>query len=180
MEAIEGDGPAVEAIKGHGPAVGARYVAPGVGERIWFTSNLMTVKATAETTGGAYGLVEALVPPGSGPPLHLHHREDESFWILDGVLTVVCGDETVTAGPGSYVFLPREVPHTFAVEGDTPARLLSMSTPGGLERYFAAVGRPAETDGLPPTGPPDVTRLDRIGQDFALEILGPPIQPRRV
>jgi mannose-6-phosphate isomerase-like protein (cupin superfamily) len=177
---MQGSQATMEAIEGEGAAMGARHVAPGVGERIWFTTNLMTVKATAETTGGAYGLLEAVAPAGSGPPLHVHHREDESFWILDGVLTVVCGDDTVTAGPGSYVFLPRDVPHTFVVEGETPARLLSMSTPGGLERYFAAVGRPAETEGLPPAGPPDVARLDRIGRGFGLEILGPPIHRRRV
>lgn len=177
---MQGSSAIVDAIEGTGGAVTVRHMAPGVGERIWFTTNLMTVKATAETTGGAYGLLEAVAPAGSGPPLHLHHREDESFWILEGALTVVCGDETVRASPGSYVFLPRDVPHTFVVEGDAPARLLSMSTPGGLERYFAAVGRPAETEGLPPAGPPDVARLDRIGREFGLEILGPPIRPRRV
>jgi mannose-6-phosphate isomerase-like protein (cupin superfamily) len=175
---MQGSIAVMEAEMRDGEAMAGRHVAPGVGEQIWFTTNLMTVKATAETTGGAYGLVEALAPAGSGPPLHVHHREDESFWILDGTLTVVCGDERFTAGPGSYVFLPRDIPHTFVVEGDVPARVLSMATPGGFERYFAAVGRPAKTNSLPPAGPPDLARVARIGEEFGVEIVGPPIQPR--
>jgi quercetin dioxygenase-like cupin family protein len=154
-----------------------RHVAAAEGERIWFTNNLMTLKATSATTGGAYALMEAEAPAGSGPPLHVHHREDESFWVLEGVLTVWCGDDVFTAAPGSYVFLPREIPHTFAVEGDRSARILSMATPGGLEGYFVGVGRPAENAGLPPAGPIDVGRLASVGREFGLEILGPPRQP---
>ena len=157
-----------------------RVRAAGEGERVWFTNNLMTIKATAESTNGAYGLVEAVAPPGSSPPLHIHHREDESFWILEGTLTVRCGEETFTAGPGAYMLLPRNVPHSFDVEGDVPARLLSMCTPGGFERYFVAVGRPAENEGLPPAGPVDVELLRRVGREFGNEIVGPPMRPRRV
>ncbi|MGA7705819.1 MAG: quercetin 2,3-dioxygenase [Solirubrobacteraceae bacterium] len=155
----------------------AQTVPAGEGEAVWFTNNLMTIKATAQSTGGAYGLIEALAPPGSGPPLHVHHREDEAFWILEGTLTVRCGDQMFTAGPGSYTFLPRDIPHTFVVEGDSPARILSICTPGGLERYFVASGRPAESPGLPPAGPLDVDLLVRVGQDFGVEILGPPMPP---
>src|ERR671929_168065 len=92
-----------------------------------------------ETTG-----MDATLAPTA---LHIHHREDEAFWLLEGRLTVRCGDSTFTAEPGSFTLLPRGVPHTFLVEGDTPARLLSICTPGGFERYFAAAGRPAEHDG---------------------------------
>ncbi len=155
----------------------ARNVPAGQGETVWFTNNLMTLKATAQSTGGAYGLLEALAPAGSGPPLHVHHREDEAFWILEGTLTVRCGDQTFTAGPGSYTFLPRDIPHTFVVEGDSPARILSICSPGGLEQYFVASGRPAESPGLPPAGPIDVDLLVRVGQDFGVEILGPPMAP---
>ncbi len=155
----------------------ARNVPAGQGQAVWFTNNLMLIKATALSTGGAYGLIEALAPPGSGPPLHIHHREDETFWVLDGTLTVRCGDRTFTAGPGSYTFLPRDIPHSFAVEGDSPARILSLCSPGGLEQYFVSAGRPAESPGLPPAGPIDVDLLVRVGQDFAVEILGPPMAP---
>ncbi len=155
----------------------ARNVPAGQGEAFWFTNNLMTIKATAQSTRGAYGLIEALAPPGSGPPLHVHHREDEAFWVLEGTLTVRCGDQTFTAGAGSYTFLPRDIPHTFVVEGYSPTRILSICSPGGLEQYFVASGRPAESPGLPPAAPIDVDLLVRVGQDFGVEILGPPMAP---
>jgi hypothetical protein len=97
--------------------------------------------------------------------------------VLEGVLTVFCGDETITAGPGSFVFLPRDVPHTFVVEGDEPARFLGLSTPAGAEGYFLAVGSEPEHDGLPPRQPLDIALLKRSGQPFGLEIVGPPKAP---
>lgn len=151
-------------------------VTPGDGEVVWFTNYRMTLKATAETTGGAFGLVEALAPVGSGPPLHVHEHEDEAFWILDGTLVVRCGGETFEAGPGSFTFLPRGISHTFAVTAG-PARILSICTPGGFERFFVDAGRPAETDGLPPAGPVDVATLARIGGDYGVQFVGPPLTP---
>jgi mannose-6-phosphate isomerase-like protein (cupin superfamily) len=151
------------------------HVPAGGGEAHWFTENRMTIVASAEDTGGAFGLVEALAAPGSSPPLHIHHREDESFWVLEGRLTVRCGEETFDALPGSFAFLPRGVPHTFVVEGDEPARILGLSVPGGFEGYFAAAGRPAEAYGLPPASPPDIATLGRVGAEFGVEIVGPPL-----
>lgn len=144
----------------------ARAVHAGEGDLVWFTNNLMTVKATAETTGGAYGLVEALAPVGASPPLHIQHGEDETFYVLEGELTFQLVDELVTAGPGEVVFAPRGVPHTFANRGDAPARYLIACTPAGFERYFARLA--AERQGVDPP-------------DWALqplppvEILGPQI-----
>lgn len=153
------------------------HIPAGEGQSVWFTNNLMVVKATAQSTGGAFGLIEALAPAGSGPPLHVHHREDEALWILEGHLTVRCGERIFAAGPGSYTFLPRDIPHTFAVKGNLPARILSMCSPGGLEQYFVAAGRPAESAALPPAAPIDATLLARVGQDFGVEIVGPPMAP---
>ncbi len=153
------------------------HIPAGEGQSVWFTNNLMVLKATAQSTGGAYGLIEALAPAGSGPPLHVHHCEDEAFWIVEGHLRVRCGERIFAAGPGSYTFLPRDIPHTFVVEGKLPARILSMCSPGGLEQYFVAAGRPAESAGLPPAAPVDVTLLARVGQDFGVEIIGPPMAP---
>src|SRR5581483_1941380 len=154
-----------------------RFVAPGAGQAIWFLTNRMTIKATAETTGGAFGLVESLIAPGFSPPLHVHHLEDESFWVLEGVVTMKCGDRTFRAGPGSFVFLPRDVPHTFVVEGSSPARMLTLLTPGGGEGVFVEGGRPAEADGLPPPTAPDLEALKRASRRFGAEIFGPPMQP---
>jgi mannose-6-phosphate isomerase-like protein (cupin superfamily) len=148
---------------------------PDEGHTIWFLTNRITIKATAQSTGGAFGLFESHIPPGFSPPLHIHHREDESFWVLEGEVTFVCGDRTFRAGPGSFVFTPRDVPHTFRVEGSTPARMLTLITPGGGEQFFASVGRPAEGAGFPPPGPPDIARLKEIGTQFDMAIVGPPL-----
>lgn len=96
----------------------------GEGEAIWYVNNRATIKATAAQTGGAFGLVEMLVAPNHPIPLHIHHAEDEAIWVLEGQLTVRAGDSTYTAGPGSLIFGPKGVPHTFRVEGSTQARLL--------------------------------------------------------
>jgi len=133
----------------------ARAVHAGEGDLVWFTNNLMTVKATAETTGGAYGLVEALAPVGASPPLHIQHGEDETFYVLEGELTFRCGDDTIAARPGSCVFIPRGAPHTFVVEDG-----------------------PAEYAGLPPETPPDVPLLKRVSEEFNADIIGPPMAPR--
>ena len=150
-------------------------LGPGEGTPVWFLGNLMVVKATAESTNGAYGLLESLVPAGSAPPLHVHHREDEAFWVLEGALTVRCGAETWRAPAGSYVFLPRGTPHTFRVDDDAPVRMLTLLTPGGGERFFVEGGRPAERATLPPAAPPDFARLQRVAHDFGSEFVGPPL-----
>jgi len=155
----------------------ARVLGPGEGTAIWFLTNHMTIKATAETTGGAYALVESLIAPGYSPPLHVHYREDEAFWVLEGDLSLRCGDRTFRAGAGSYVFLPRGVPHTFVVEGDAPARMLMMLSPGGGEGLFIEGGRPAEREGLPPVVPPDIEALKRISERYGSAIVGPPMTP---
>jgi mannose-6-phosphate isomerase-like protein (cupin superfamily) len=153
------------------------HSAPGEGEASWFGPNLMTVKATAETTGGAYGLVESWIRAGSSPPLHVHHREDEAFWVIAGQLRFRCGEEEIDAGPGSFVFLPRDVPHTFVVEGEENAHVLTLVSPGGGEGFFVDGGRTPEAPGLPPAGPPDVEKLKRVAPLYGSEILGPPLAP---
>jgi quercetin dioxygenase-like cupin family protein len=152
-------------------------VAPDQGVAIWYLNNRMTIKATGATTGGAFSLLEALLPPGTSPPLHIHRAEDEPMWVVDGVLTFRVGEETFGAGPGSFAFLPRDVPHTFVVEGTTTARVLILLVPAGGEGYFIEGGRPAEGDGMPPASSPDFAKLEEVAAKYHIEMIGPPLEP---
>jgi mannose-6-phosphate isomerase-like protein (cupin superfamily) len=111
------------------------------GESRWWFGGLATIKATKEQTGGHYTLVEVLEPEGE-VPLHVHYREDEGFWVLEGRLTFEVGEETIKAGPGSFVFGPKDVPHRFTVESG-PARLLFILSPAGFEEFVYATSEPA-------------------------------------
>jgi mannose-6-phosphate isomerase-like protein (cupin superfamily) len=147
-------------------------------ETVWFLATRMAVLATAETTAGALGLVEQLVPAGFSPPLHVHSREDELFYVIDGRVTCLVGDRRFEAGPGSFVFLPRDIPHSFVVEGDAPARILELVLPGGLERFHVEAGRPVEGPGLPPPAPPDIAKLEQHAARYGVRTVGPPMSPR--
>jgi len=146
-------------------------------EAVWFLATRMTVLGTAEATAGALGLIEAVIPPGFSPPLHVHSREDEPMYVIEGRVTFQVGDQRFEAGPGSFVFLPRDVPHSFVVEGDVPARILELTLPGGMERFHVEGGRPAEGPGLPPPAAPDLAALDQLTARYGLRQIGPPMSP---
>ncbi len=143
------------------------------GQAVWYTTLRMTLKATSESTGGALSLVEALAAPGSAPPWHVHHHDDEMFYILDGSFLFKCGDERFEGGPSSFVFLPRRIPHSFKVVSETPARFLVLGTPAGIDQYFVDAGTPALEEGLRPQ-PIDVQQMAAIATQYGMEILGPP------
>jgi Cupin domain len=106
--------------------------------------------------------------------------KDEWYFLIEGRMRLQCGEEIFSLNAGSFVRLPRQVPHTFVVEGDTPARLLTLITPGGGEGFFVDVSRPAEADGLPPFAPVDVEQLRRVGAEYGDEVVGPPLTPASV
>jgi mannose-6-phosphate isomerase-like protein (cupin superfamily) len=160
----------------YGSVVRPYTLDAGEGEAIWYVNNRATILATAAQTGGAFGLVHMEVAIGHGPPLHIHRAEDEAFWILKGRLTVRCGDEEFAAGPGAFVYTPRGVPHTFRLEGDTPAKLLVLLTPGGGEGFFRDAGRPAAGPGCPSPAPPDVAALATVAARYHQEFIGPPLE----
>ena len=151
-------------------------LGPDDGEATWFLGTRMTVKATAQSTGGTFGLIEVRLAAGFPPPLHIHHQEDESFWILEGRLTVVCDGQTYQAGPGSFIYLPRDLPHTFRVD-EGPARALELVQPGGHERFYVEGGRPALDDAIPEFDPRDLERVRALYAKYRLEEAGPPLQP---
>ncbi len=124
------------------------------GNSFWYINQLMSALAEGEDTGGRLTVYEILFPPDSGPPLHVHEREDEFFYVLEGRLSVWMGEEELEAPAGSLVFQPRGIPHTFKSSSEG-ARVLLLVTPSGFENYFRALSRPAEAMTLPPpAGPP--------------------------
>jgi mannose-6-phosphate isomerase-like protein (cupin superfamily) len=125
-------------------------VAAGEGERIWIVGDTMSVKATAEGTGGRLAFIENLTSPGGGPPPHIHTREDEFFYVLDGSFEVRIGDEVHAVGPGGFAYVPRGTVHNFRNTADVPSRILVGFTPGGMEGFFRESGRPATDDGPAP------------------------------
>jgi mannose-6-phosphate isomerase-like protein (cupin superfamily) len=156
----------------------AGYVlSAGEGQGIWFLGTLMTVKAGGDQTRGAFTLIEQLAPPGFAPPPHIHHAEEEAFCVLEGELTVTCGDRTWTAAPGAFVLLPRGIPHSFAVSDAGPAKLLQITSPAQFERFAAEVGEPAQERTLPSPAQPDVPKLLRLAAKYNIEVAGPPPAP---
>ena len=134
-------------------------------------NELVTVLADAEQTGGAFGLMEGRLTRGADPPPHVHHREDESFFVLEGSLGVRVGDDSFFARPGSFVFCPRDVPHLLTV-GTEHVRLLTLITPGGLEPFFVELGEPAPERTLPADPPePDVERIVTLAGHYGVEVL---------
>jgi mannose-6-phosphate isomerase-like protein (cupin superfamily) len=122
----------------------------------WFFGMLAAVKASAADTAGQYTLVEITAPPGLEAPLHVHYTEDEGFYVLEGNVTIVVGEETVVLAAGQHAFGPRDVPHKFTV-GPEGARMLWLLTPGGFESLIEEVSVPAEAPTVPPASvvPPD-------------------------
>lgn len=153
-------------------AVQPYELAQNEGSAIWFLDTLAIIKLSNTQSGGSLCLIEQLVPPGDSP-YHIHHNEDEAFYILDGEVSFISGDRIWKGGPGAFVFLPRGIPHGFRVEGDRPARFLILATPGGFEQFIMEAGEPAEAPTLPPPGPLDLEKMMTIAPKYNLEILGP-------
>src|SRR3954452_6616433 len=141
-------------------------------DTFWWQGSLMTIKARAEDTGGALGVVEGRFYEGFGPPLHVHSREDEALYVLAGQIRFREGDEEFVAGPGTWVWCPRGVPHAFKVESET-ARALVVVTPGGFERMFEEGGVPAAESAEPPDVAYDPEAAIAISKRFGFEVVGP-------
>ncbi|MDX6689597.1 MAG: hypothetical protein QOG15_1054 [Solirubrobacteraceae bacterium] len=153
------------------PVLNPVAVPAGAGEAIWWFNCLAEIKATAADTGGLMTIVEITEPPGSEAPLHVHHREDEAFWIIDGDVTITVGDETIECHAGDYAFGPRGIPHRYSV-GDAGCRMLFILTPGGFEDVVREMGRPAESRTLPEPSMPDLAHVAAVAEAHGCELLG--------
>ena len=140
------------------------------GKAIWMLNHLMTFKATGAETGGALGLVEQVGAPGTGAPPHVHHGEDEFFFVLEGEANFLLDGKPIAGKPGTFVFLPRDIEHAFENVGTTPCRMLLGVTPAGFENFFAEMGEPAPSRTLPMPAPPDIEKLLALAAKFNCEM----------
>lgn len=151
----------------------AKYIPPGEGESLWVVGELLTLKVVGTDTSGAFAVLEEITPPQGGPPPHMHSREDETFYVLEGELEFRVSDRTILATAGSVIYGPRGILHTFKNVGTTPSRILVLVTPAGLEKMFEELGEPVTDPSSPPEGPPDIERLMAVNRKYGVEIPPP-------
>jgi quercetin dioxygenase-like cupin family protein len=134
----------------------------GTGDLFWGPGDMYRFLVTGEETGGAYFAMEAFVPPGGGPPPHIHRNEDETFYVVDGDVEFLLGDRIVTAGPGDFVNVPRGEVHRFHNAGAASARLILTFTPANIEHFFEET---LERVLDPSQSPPD--NIDEVAARYA-------------
>ena len=151
-----------------------QHLSASDGPAYWFLNNLCVVKATTESTGGAFSMTYQVAPSGHATPYHLHHVEDEAFFVLDGEYTFICDGVKTVLGPGGYIFLPRGIPHGIRVSSSTPATMLILAMPGaGFVGMMEEMARPALERVLPKLTQPDLEKLGRLCAKYQIDVLGP-------
>jgi mannose-6-phosphate isomerase-like protein (cupin superfamily) len=145
---------------------------PGNRRAFWSLGGLFDIKAAASDTRAKFSLFEAVMTKLAEPPLHVHHREDEAWYVLEGKLTFHVGDLVLEALPGTFVFAPKDIPHRFSVDVE-PTRVLVITSPGGgFEKVVEEGGLPIERSQGPV--PPDPEKLMELSKKYGFELLGPP------
>jgi mannose-6-phosphate isomerase-like protein (cupin superfamily) len=155
---------------------GVIHIWPGAGRKLRVWGEMVTYKTTSDQTGGAYSLFEVASEPGTGPPLHVQHREDEAFWVLRGEYEFLIEGRTTRTSAGSLIYVPRGNLHAHKNVGEEPGRMLVTHTPGGLhERFFEEVGEPTtHSPTLPvPEEELDATAVVRIAAKYGIEMIPP-------
>src|SRR5215475_1178211 len=145
---------------------------PGEGRTVAVVGDVYRFLATGEDTNGKYALWEAIVPVGGGPPPHVHSREEEGFYILEGEITFQIGDQRLVASAGTFANMPVGTPHSFKNESSKPAKMLISVAPAGLEQMFFEVGVPlaeGATTALPATKE-EIEKLLAIAPKYGVEI----------
>src|SRR6266480_6192724 len=145
---------------------------PTDGRTVAVVGDVYRFLATGEDTDGRYALWEAIVPPGGGPPPHVHSREEEGFFVLEGEITFTINGERVVAKAGTFANMPVGTPHSFKNESDRPAKMLLSVAPAGLEQMFFEVGVPlpeGATTALPPTKE-EIEKLLAVAPKYGIEI----------
>lgn len=138
------------------------------GRAVYILGIPMLIRIHGRDTNGVVSAVESHDVPGGGPPPHIHHREDETFQILEGDYEFTVAGKSSVAKPGTTIFAPRGIPHTYRYLGTTPGRLLCVITPSGFEGFFEEIGA------MTPQEQQDIPRVMEIAKKYGLEILPPP------
>lgn len=148
-------------------------LAPDLNNSYWYIGTLISILLSSEDTGGAFSLIHGYEIQGLEPPPHIHTHEDESFYILDGEITYTAGDKLLKATRGSWVYLPRNIEHSFRVITSRAEVLIHLS-PGGFEKYFIEMSEPASALVIPPMpqGPPDVRRIVETASRYGIRFPG--------
>src|SRR5437867_3356673 len=144
------------------------YVNTSEEPPVYFLGLPTFLRATGQTTNGAFGLGENVMPPGFASPYHTHHLEDEAFYVLEGDIAFVCDGRWTMARPGTFVFGPRNTPHGFKVLGDAHARMLLFCTPGGFEQFVVELSEPAPA-------PLDMAKLAAVAAKYSVDARRPAI-----
>lgn len=146
-----------------------------LGQTVHLLGNLLTFRATAAETAGEFSLVEALSAPGAGSPPHFQTEDSEAFYVLEGEYEFILDGVVTIHGRGSFVYIPKGVPHGFRNAGVRPARMLIMNLPGGLhENFFLEAGDQVESsEAFPPMEMPDVPKLVQAGSRYGITLLPP-------
>ncbi len=150
------------------PTQDPSFISPDGGKRYQVFMDTITIKVPAESTNGAYSVCEDVTPSGGGAPPHIHDREDEMFYVLEGEFEFRCGERVFKAEKGALVALPRKIPHAFRNIGNSPGKTLIILVPGGMEKVFEEISR------LPP-GPPDIEKVNSITSKYGVNFL--PLPP---
>ena len=140
-------------------------------QSVWYNGQLMTFLVTAEDTQGKFALIESVARKGNVPPPHIHHREEETFYVLEGEMTFSVGGKTIKATPGTMVCLPRDVVHSFVIDSEQ-LRALILLTPAGFEGWFKEFSVPAQAMTLPPADEPgyrDVQKMLDAASQYGIE-----------
>ena len=154
-----------QSISFHRPAdTGPCYSGPG---------DRYTFLVTGAQSNGSLFIMEAIIPAGGGPPLHIHHREDESFYLLDGTVEITLGEKKVKATTGDFVQIPRGSVHAFRNTGSTTARMLLLFSPAGMEKYFEEVLEPVQnrSAAIPPVTDALIARMVGAGPKHGIEFV---------
>ena len=151
------------------------YIPPGEGKSFWMAGEeLATIKVRSEDTGGAYSIAEVTMPPQVGPPAHIHHTQEETFYVVEGEIEFAIDGTTTRATAGSVLRISRGVLRDYRNVGSGTARVLVLFAPGGFEEFFKEVGEPVTATSAPPEGPPDVEMLVAAAAKHGCEIPPPP------